>query len=65
MRKIEDYRQHAEECRAMIAIARTDEHRKMLGNMVETWETLAREREVQLARQARIEALKVPRPAAR
>ena len=54
VRKIEDYRKHAEECRAMANRAASDEHRQMLLQMVETWESLARDRAEQIACRKRI-----------
>jgi len=61
MRKIEDYRKHAEECRLMLARSRTEDERQMLLNMAATWESLARDREEQIARQQRIKQLD-PKP---
>ena len=57
MRKIEDYRKHAEECRLMLARSRTEDERQMLLNMAATRESLARDREDQIARQQRIKQL--------
>ncbi len=57
MRKIEDYRRHAEECRELARGAKTEEHRQMLLNMVATWESLARDRAEQIERLARLETL--------
>lgn len=54
MRKVEDYLKHADECRAMLSRSRTDDERKMLINMAETWESLAKERAQQLAQHKRI-----------
>lgn len=54
VRKIEDYRKHAEECRAMANRAASEERRQMLLQMVETWESLARDRREQIARQERM-----------
>jgi hypothetical protein len=56
MEKTTDYRHHAFECRALAARA-TKEHRDMLLNMANTWEMLATEREENLRRQRRIDAL--------
>ena len=39
MRKIEDYRKHAEECRLMLARSRTEDERQMLLNMAATWDS--------------------------
>ena len=57
MRKVEDYRKHAEECRAMLARTRSEDERQMLLRMSETWESLAQNREEQIARQKRIDKL--------
>ena len=57
MRKIEDYRKHAEECRLMLARSRTEDERQMLLNMAATWESLAKDREDQIARQQRLKQL--------
>jgi hypothetical protein len=54
VRKIEDYKKHADECRMMAARASSEEHRQMLLHMVETWENLAKDRTEQIARQARM-----------
>jgi hypothetical protein len=48
MKKISDYRRHAEECRTLLSGAKTAEHREMLSNMAETWEGLAAAREKKL-----------------
>jgi hypothetical protein len=45
----------------MLARSRTEEERQMLLNMAATWESLARNREDQIARQQRIEQLD-PKP---
>jgi hypothetical protein len=61
MKKAEDYRAHAAECRELAA--RGDERsRQQLLQMAETWESLAVEREKKLARQDRIRALEGPPP---
>jgi hypothetical protein len=52
MRKVSDYRKHSEECRTLMRGARTPEHREMLSQMAETWESLAEAREKQLERRA-------------
>jgi hypothetical protein len=49
MKKVADYRRHAEECRTLLKGAKTPEHREMLLNMAETWEALAAAREKKLA----------------
>jgi hypothetical protein len=51
MTKFEDYKKHAEDCRAMARITRNEEQRQGLIKMVETWESLAADRIKQMARQ--------------
>jgi hypothetical protein len=58
MRKVSDYRRHAEECRQLMRGARTPEHREMLHQMAETWESLAESREKQLERRANSDLLR-------
>ena len=41
MKKIEDYREHAAECRDLARRSRTQADRDMLLNMATTWEALA------------------------
>jgi hypothetical protein len=41
MKKIEDYRQHAQDCRLMANRSRSPEERAMLTNMAQTWDSLA------------------------
>jgi hypothetical protein len=55
MRKVSDYRKHAEECRLLLRGAKTEEHREMLREMAETWESLAVSREKILERRAQID----------
>jgi hypothetical protein len=50
---IEDYRIHAEECRAMARRARSPQERDMLLNMARTWDDLATHRVEQIARKKR------------
>ena len=57
MKKAREYHQHAQECRALAKRAREAEHRSVLLQMAETWESLARERETHVTRQRRIAAL--------
>ena len=57
MRKIEEYRRHAQECRQLATASSSEETRRQLLEMAETWESLARDRRDQVARQQRIEAL--------
>jgi len=54
MQKAQHYREHANECRALAARTRVPEHRIMLNEMAETWDTLAIEREILLERRKRI-----------
>jgi hypothetical protein len=49
MRKVEDYLQHAAECRDMARTA-SAAHRQQLEQMAETWEQLAVSRQRRLAR---------------
>jgi hypothetical protein len=55
MKKVADYRRHAEECRTLLKGAKTPEHREMLLNMAETWEALAGAREKKLAQGGKAE----------
>jgi hypothetical protein len=57
MRKIEDYRRHAAECRDMAQRANGQEQREMLLSMAATWDSLAAGREESLKRLQRIEKL--------
>jgi hypothetical protein len=54
MKKVEDYRQRAVECRKMANRIRRPEDKDMLMNMAATWESLAVDRETQIARQRRM-----------
>jgi hypothetical protein len=55
VRKVEDYLQHAAECRQLAAATANDEHRQMLLEMAKTWESLAHDRaEQQLTRLKRM-----------
>jgi hypothetical protein len=54
MQKVEDYRRHAEEFRAMARRSRLPGEREMLLNMARTWDDLATYRAEQIARQERI-----------
>jgi hypothetical protein len=60
MRKIEDYKVHAEECRELASRARNDSDRQMLLNMAATWEAMAVGRAEQLQRNKRLKALNQP-----
>jgi hypothetical protein len=55
MQKVEDYRMHAAECREIAGRSRSPDDRDMLLNMAETWDTLASNREAQIARQRRMD----------
>ena len=57
MKKISDYKRHAEECRQLATAAALPEHRTQLVRMAETWEMLAEQREREAARQQRLENL--------
>ena len=57
MRKVEEYRRHAEECRQLAGKSSNEETRTQLLQMAETWEGLAHDRGEQIARQERITAL--------
>jgi len=54
VRKVLEYKAHADECRKMAGNMKNPEHKKQLQDMAEAWEMLAREREKQLER--RVEA---------
>ena len=41
MRKIEEYKEHAEECRTLARRSKSQADRDMLMNMATTWESLA------------------------
>jgi hypothetical protein len=56
MKKIEEYREHAAQCR-QLAQRGDSTTRQQLIKMAETWESLAVDREKQIARQERLEAL--------
>jgi hypothetical protein len=49
MKKVEDYRAHADECRRMADQARSPEDKAMLMNMAATWESLAADRQKRIA----------------
>lgn len=44
MKQASDYRQHADECRALAATMKVDEHREQLLKMAEMWERLLEDR---------------------
>jgi hypothetical protein len=60
MKKVSEYKEHAEECRALARTSKSAEHREMLLNMAATWDALADSRLKSTAshgRVARIEGL--------
>jgi hypothetical protein len=59
MRKVEEYRKHAEECRAMARRSRPPDERRMLLNMAETWDGLAVARMNQVAQRQRMKNIAV------
>jgi hypothetical protein len=61
MRKISDYEQHADECRAMAATSQNPTHKQQLEEMAEAWARLARVRRRQLLKLA-VENLTVASP---
>jgi hypothetical protein len=56
VKKVSEYLKHAKEWR-MLAASGKAEHRAMLLQMAETWESLARDREEQVARLKRLASL--------
>jgi hypothetical protein len=60
MKKVEDYKRQAAECRAMARVAANEEQRQGLLAMAETWDGLAENRATQVERQKRIDALDQP-----
>jgi len=56
MRRVEEYRQFAEDCRQLARTLRKPEHRQQLQEMATAWEMLALEREAQLAKDKRSDA---------
>ena len=56
MRKIQDYKKHAEECRQLARKTAPGEHRDQLLNMAQTWEALATERDREIKIHSAIEA---------
>jgi hypothetical protein len=60
MRKVSEYRAHADECRRLAAITNDPEHRQQLTQMADTWEMLAQARARQLMRAGKIPKLSDP-----
>jgi hypothetical protein len=56
VKKAEEYREHAEECRKLASRGDANARAQLL-KMAETWESLALDREADKARQERIKAL--------
>ena len=54
MRKVDEYRRHAEDCRKLASSVSAEEAKQQLLQMAETWDNLAKNREDQIARQQRI-----------
>jgi hypothetical protein len=52
LKTVNEYREHAEECRRLAQSVTIAEHKVALIGMAETWESLAQEREKRLAREA-------------
>jgi hypothetical protein len=48
MRKLSEYKAHADECRKMASNMKNAEHKNQLQEMAKAWELLAQEREKQL-----------------
>jgi len=55
MKKIEEYLEHARECRAMARVA-SEAHRAQLEEMARTWEQLAEARRRKLEKEGNTEA---------
>lgn len=50
MKKVSEYRKHAEECRLLARQTVVEEHRRMLADMATTWDLLAETRARSLAK---------------
>jgi hypothetical protein len=57
VQKAEEYRRHAEECRMLAGRSRAPEERDMLLNMANTWDSLAKGCEAQIAQQERMKGI--------
>ena len=57
MKKVSEYRDHAEECRITAKRATSEPHREMLFKMASTWDDLAENRERTMASKQRIARL--------
>jgi hypothetical protein len=60
MNKIEEYREHAHQCRVLAGRATSAAHRHMLLSMAATWDSLAVNREANQVRRKRIADLANP-----
>ena len=54
MKQVEDYREHAQECRAMAAKAINADHRQRLLDLAAQWDALADDREKLLKSQQKL-----------
>lgn len=61
MKKIDDFRKAAQECRELARATKDPISKNALADMATRWETLAVERETDVARQERIRAIKPER----
>jgi hypothetical protein len=52
MRKVSEYREHADDCRRMAGNIKNPEHKKQLHDMAAAWEMLATERQRQIDKAA-------------
>lgn len=57
MKKVSEYREHAEECRTLARRSKSAADRDMLLNMAATWDSLAEERIKTAERQERLAKL--------
>lgn len=64
MKKASEYKEHAEECRALARRSKSPEDRDMLLNMAATWDSLAENRLKATERQQRLAKLAEQEPAA-
>lgn len=57
MKKASEYRQYATECRTLATSATSDDQRRMLLRMAETWDNLGNLREARMAQKRRLKEL--------
>ena len=62
MKKASEYKEHAEECRALSRRSKSPEDREMLLNMAATWDALAESRLKTTERQRRLAKLETADP---